>query len=64
MTITTDKGTIIKLAEPPRWNDYHKRWYAAGYRWIKSRQSFSGNCLLHNFKTYELDALPDVDGRK
>jgi hypothetical protein len=52
MLITTDRGQLLKIIEEPRWNDYHKRWYAAGYRFIKSRATFSGNCLLHNFKSF------------
>lgn len=32
-------------------------WVAPGYRWIKSRQAFSGNDLLHNFQA---DAAEDA----
>jgi hypothetical protein len=33
MVIYTNEG-MIKVTETPRWSDYHKRYYAAGYRWI------------------------------
>ena len=47
-------GNYLKLKEEPEWSDFHQRYYAASYRWIKSKRKFSANCLLHNFKQFEV----------
>jgi hypothetical protein len=54
-TIVTDKGEKIRLTEEPRWNDFHKRYYAYGNRMVKSRGTFSGVTGLHNFKGFSFD---------
>lgn len=46
-------GTYLKVTEEPRWNEFHKRFYAGGYRWIKSKKRFSSSELLHNFEHFE-----------
>jgi hypothetical protein len=53
MTIQTDKGEKISTLTKPEWSSYHQQFYVAGYRWIKTKQKFSSNCLLHSFKSYE-----------
>ena len=53
MNITTDKGERIKTTEIPTWNEMHKCFYASGFRWIKTRQKWSGSHLIHNFKSFE-----------
>lgn len=60
MTITTDKGTKIKVTKTPQWNEFHQRYYAPGFRWIETKQKFSTNCLLHNFKNYEPNTVEDM----
>jgi len=53
---TNDRQKIeTRNGERPEWSEPHKRFYVAGYRWIKSRQKFSGNCLLHNFTGWSED---------
>ena len=47
--IETPKGRI-KLTETPHYNEGWGCWYAFGHKWMKSKQKFSGNALLHNFK--------------
>jgi hypothetical protein len=47
--IETSKGKI-KLTDPPDYHDGWCRWYAYGQKWIKSKQRFSGNILLHCFE--------------
>ena len=48
-------GNYIKPREgaEPEYHAYYKRWYCAGYRWIKSKKKWSSSCLLHNFQSYE-----------
>jgi hypothetical protein len=41
------RGEIIKVIGAPRFNDFHKRWYVDGHRWIKSRRKWSSNALSH-----------------
>lgn len=52
MTIITDKGIKINLTETPHWNDFYKRFYAYGFRWIKTKETFSTVSVLHNFESY------------
>jgi hypothetical protein len=40
-------GEIIKAYSPPHFNEFHKTWHVAGFRWIKSQRKWSGNCLIH-----------------
>lgn len=51
--IQTSDGLKIKITEEPRWNSYFSRYYAAGYRWIKTKEKFSSSHLLHNFTGFE-----------
>ena len=53
--IETDKGRI-KLTRRVYWNERLDCWTAPGYRWIKSRQQFSGNALLTHFDRIITDA--------
>lgn len=46
-------STYIKTDNEPEYNEFHKRFYAGGYRYIKSKKKFSGVKLLHNFLHYE-----------
>ena len=48
-----NRDAKINAVAKPEWSDYHQRFYVAGYRWIKSTQKFSSNCLLHSFKGYD-----------
>lgn len=52
MIIKTEKNETIKTTEAPRWSEYHKRFYAWGYRWIKTKKHWSSNQLLHNFTSF------------
>jgi hypothetical protein len=54
MTITTETGLQIKTSETPHWNEFHKRWYVWGARWIKSRGVWSTVIGLHNFNSYQV----------
>jgi hypothetical protein len=55
MIYQTNKGERIKAKEgkSPEWSEYHQSWYVWGYRFIKTKQTFSKNCLLHNGKKME-----------
>lgn len=54
-TATDTKGHTfrVKLVEEPKWSEFHGRFYAPGFRWIKSKAKFSSVCLLHNFVKLE-----------
>lgn len=54
MIIITNKNEKIQIDDNPVWNEFHQRFYAWGYRWIKSRKKFSSVKGLHNFLTWEL----------
>lgn len=54
MIIQTEKGEKIQTNETPHWNDFYKCFYVAGFRFIKSKQQFSGSCILHNFKEFTI----------
>jgi hypothetical protein len=54
LIVLTETGQKLKLREEPRWSDYHKRFYAYGFRWIKTKQAFSTVSVLHNFKSFIL----------
>lgn len=53
MILFTGGNYIETDGEVPHYNDYHKRYYVGGRRWIKSKKKFSNNRLLHNFTHYE-----------
>lgn len=36
----------------PHWNDHFQRYYVWGKKWIRTKQKFSGNVCLHNFKSF------------
>jgi hypothetical protein len=54
MEIKADDGKRFKLRTTPEWSEYHQRFYAYGFRWIKTKQAYSTVSLLHNFKSYEV----------
>ena len=53
-------ANYLKLTSVPEWSTYHQRYYAGAYRWIKSKQKFSSNALLHNFEHYEIVPAPGM----
>lgn len=57
MILRTDKGERIQTrnGETPHYSEFHKRWYVAGFRFIRTKQTFSGSCLLHSFKSFEIE---------
>ena len=64
MIIRTIEGIRIKTREDerPEWSNYHKRFYVAGYRWVKTKQAWSSNCLLHNFVSFDVELPATVEG--
>jgi hypothetical protein len=55
LTSTTGNGRKtsidrIKLIDgtKPEWSEFHKRWYVRGFRFIKSRGTFSGTAYVHS----------------
>jgi hypothetical protein len=53
---TTSKEKIrTRGGERPEWNDYHKRYYVTGYRWVKGRRAWSRTAALHSFEGYSED---------
>lgn len=45
----------IELIERPRWNDTHNRWFARGYRWLKTRKAWEAKPRLYG---WDGDPLP------
>ena len=58
MIITTENGTRIEALEGNtiEWDEFHKRFYLWGFRWIKSKGRWSNTLNLHNFEKYEVEA--------
>lgn len=58
MIYTTDKGIRIKAKDgrEPYFSIVHGRYYLWGYRWVKSTNKFSGNCNLHDAKSFTPEA--------
>jgi hypothetical protein len=52
ITIKTDKGIKIKALHAPDWNEFHRRFYVPGHRWIKSKNRYSTSYTIHYFKDY------------
>lgn len=55
LTSTTADGRKTKVntikvmnGRTPEWSEMHKRWYVAGYRFIRTTNKFSGSALVHN----------------
>lgn len=47
MIYINESGIRIKANSAVRYSDFHKAWYIDGQRWIKTKQKFSGQCLVH-----------------
>lgn len=45
-------STYIKTEETPKFNDFHRAYYVHGYRWIKSKKTFSTNKTVLSFAHY------------
>lgn len=49
----------IQLIETPRWNDERGRWFARGYRWLKTRQCWEAKPKLYGWDNYHHVAIKD-----
>lgn len=52
MIHTTDKGVKIKSTEVPHYNEFHKKYYVWGHRFVNTKQTWSGQKTLHNFDKF------------
>lgn len=59
--IITNMNERIQITEAPHFNDVHKIYYAAGKRWIKTTEKWSGNTLIHNFKTFKVEPKAKIE---
>lgn len=53
-TQTTKAGDVVfaggnkyKLTSEIEWSEFHQSYYAPGFRWVKTKQKFSGVDALH-----------------
>jgi len=54
--ILTNKGQRIKTTSPVRFFEFHQSYYVDGFRWIKSKGSWSTSELTHGgIKSYEVE---------
>lgn len=56
MIILTNEGIRIKCdGEVPHFSEFWKKWYVNGFRFVKTKQKFSGCSGLHNFKSFTIE---------